>query len=228
METFIVTGANRGIGLELTRQLLHGKKQVIATCRNPQAANALSELSSDKNLSIVALELADENSIKRFCSELSARVIDVLINNAGEMGSEQQTLENMNFDAWLQTFKINTIAPFHISSALLNNLKRSPRPRIVSISSQMGSLSLSSTGSYAYRSSKAALNKVMQVMANELEPDGIIVCPVHPGWVKTDMGGPGASITVKESACGLITFIENLKPEQSGRFWKWNGEEHAW
>ena len=228
METFVVTGANRGIGLELVRQLLSDNKDVIATCRNPQSAIELSELNANKKLTILQLEVTDANSVNEFYLQLSDRRIDVLINNAGEMGSEQQTLKQMDVDAWLQTFKINTIAPFQIATLLLTNLKKSDRPRIVSISSQMGSLNRSSSGSYAYRSSKAALNKVMQVMAYDLKSEGIIVCPVHPGWVKTDMGGSMADITAAQSASGLIEFIDKLNPEQSGRFWKYNGEEHAW
>ena len=228
MEMFVVTGANRGIGLELTRQILNSNRCVIATCRSPQAADDLNQLKKNTNLTVVPLEVTNENSINEFCSQLSGQVIDVLINNAGEMGSEQQTLASMDFDAWLQTFKINTIAPFQITTALLENIKKSERPRVISISSQMGSLNRMSTGSYAYRSSKAALNKVMQVMANELNEQGIIVCPVHPGWVKTDMGGIGADITVAQSAGGLIKLIDKLELEHSGRFWKYNGEEHAW
>ena len=104
----------------------------------------------------------------------------------------------------------------------------SSNPRIITISSQMGSLNRKNKGAYAYRSSKAAVNKVMQVLATELEPENIIVCPVHPGWVKSDMGGAEADITVAESAAGLVNVINNLTKAQSGRFWTWQGVEHPW
>ena len=228
METFVVTGANRGIGLELTRQLLSAQKRVVATCRNPDAAEALNALSGGDQLQIYPLELESADSIRQFCAEISDRTIDVLINNAGVLGGERQHRGSMDFDAWLQTLRINTIAPVQISMSLLENLKRSVRPRIIGISSQMGSLNRISSGSYAYRSSKAALNKALQTLAEDVKDDGIIVCPVHPGWVRTDMGGAQADIEVDESARGIMALAERLSMADSGKFFKWNGEQHAW
>ncbi len=227
METILITGANRGIGFEMTRLLVEDGRSVIATCRNPEAAIELRGL-ENSNLNIHQLEVTDSNSIESLKLALSGVQIDVLINNAGEMGSKQQSIDDMDIDAWRHTFDVNAIAPFQISMSLLKNLKLSSRPRIISVSSQMGALSRVSSGAYAYRSSKAALNKVMQVMAKDLESENILVCPIHPGWVQTDMGGPSADITVNESAAGIIRFMDSMTSEQSGRFWKWNGEEHPW
>lgn len=227
MESILITGANRGIGFELTRLLIEDGRRVIATCRDPESASDLNALNAS-NLHIHQLEVTSTKSIEALKRALSGGQIDVLINNAGEMGSKRQRIDDMNIDAWRHTFDVNTIAPFQVSMALLDNLKLSLRPRIISVSSQMGALSRISSGALAYQSSKAALNKVMQVMAKDLESENIIVCSMHPGWVQTDMGGPSADISVNESAAGMISFFDNLTSEQSGRFWKWNGEEHAW
>ena len=227
MESILITGANRGIGFELTRLLIEDGRRVIATCRDPESASDLNALDAS-NLHIYPLEVTSTKSIEALKLTLSGVQIDVLINNAGEMGSKRQRIDDMNIDAWRHTFDVNTIAPFQVSMALLDNLKLSLRPRIISVSSQMGALSRISSGAFAYQSSKAALNKVMQVMAKDLQSENILVCSMHPGWVQTDMGGPSADISVNESAAGMISFFDNLTSEQSGRFWKWNGEEHAW
>ena len=227
MESILITGANRGIGFELTRLLIEDGRRVIATCRDPESASDLNALNAS-NLHIHQLEVTSTKSIEALKRALSGVQIDVLINNAGEMGSKRQRIDDMNIDAWRHTFDVNTIAPFQVSMALLDNLKLSLRPRIISVSSQMGALSRISSGALAYQSSKAALNKVMQVMAKDIVSENIIVCSMHPGWVQTDMGGPSADISVNESAAGMISFFDNLTSEQSGRFWKWNGEEHAW
>jgi len=228
METVVITGANRGIGLEMAKQLLNTNRRVIAGCRNPAEATALNDLASDGDLSVLQLDVSDSDSIKVFCAQLSGQTIDVLINNAGVLDREKQGMLGVNAETWLETFKINSIAPFEVAVGLLDNLKKSSRPRIVSVSSQLGSLSLKGPGLYSYNSSKAALNQIMKIMSQDLEADGFIVCPIHPGWVQTDMGGSEADITPQQSAGGIISFIDNLTMEQSGRFWQWNGEEHPW
>ena len=228
METVVITGANRGIGLEMAKQLLNTNRRVIAGCRNPDEATTLNALSSDGDLSIFQLDVSDSDSIKKFCAQLSDQTIDVLINNAGVLDREKEGMLGVNAETWLETFRVNSIAPFQVAVGLLENLKKSSRPRIISVSSQMGSLNFKGAGMYSYKSSKAALNQVMQVMSQDLKADGVIVCPIHPGWVQTDMGGSEADITPQESASGIIAFMDNLTVEQSGRFWQWNGEEHPW
>lgn len=228
MDTVLVTGANRGIGLELTRCFMQAGHSVHATCRNPQDAHELQALATTNKLSIHPLEITNAKSVAALSQVLRTDVIDILINNAGIIGGDSQSIDHMDYDAWAEAFAVNTMAPFRLITTFRDNLKRSTRPRAITLSSQMGALSRKSRGSHAYRSSKAAVNKVMQVLSMELEEDDIIVCPVHPGWVRTDMGGSSADISAEESASGLVKLIDGLTMEHSGRFWTWDGSEHAW
>ncbi len=229
-KTILITGANRGIGFELTKRFSHSDWRVIATCRSPSSADALLRLAekADSKIEIMPLDVTEQASVNHLTQVLHGQSIDVLLNNAGIIGGDHQSLFDMDYDIWLETLKVNTIAPFRMVQALVENLRLSSNPKIVNISSQMGSLALKSTGSYAYRSSKAALNKVMQVMAEELRADKIIVSLVHPGWVRTDMGGPSADISVEESGAGIFNLICDLQLSDSGKFFRWNGEEHPW
>lgn len=227
METVLITGAARGIGLELTRQFLDLGYKVISTYRN-QPSTALVELAESSNLSLVELEVTDSQAIENVASTLSDTPIDILINNAGVIGPDSQSRDTVEAEQWMHTLAVNTIAPLMISRAFIPQLKLSINPRIVTISSQMGLLSRNSTGMYAYRSSKAAINKVMQVLAVELKPEGIAVCPIHPGWVQTDMGGQSADISPQESATGIVKFARGLTMSQSGKFFTWEGEEQDW
>jgi len=228
METVVITGANRGIGLELSRRYLESGRVVIAGCRNPSAATELRQLAGDKTLSVFGLDVSSESSVDSFASQIGDTKVDILINNAGVMGGDRQSVSDIDYAAWLSTFRINTLAPMQLAAALKANLCSSVRPRVVTISSQMGALSRKSRGAFAYRSSKAAVNKVMQVLALEWEEDSIVCCPIHPGWVRTDMGGPKADIDVAESALGIVTLIDKLSMDETGKFFCWNGEEHAW
>lgn len=227
-ETVLITGANRGIGLELTKRFLGAGKRVIATCRVPEEATDLSALANQPELVVHTLEVTCGESVQRLLETLGDQPLDVLINNAGIMGGDQQSIDAMDYAAWLHAFEVNTMAPFRLITTFRDNLRHSKRPRAITLSSQMGALSRKSKGAHAYRSSKAAVNKVMQVLSMELEADGIVVCPVHPGWVRTDMGGAGADISVDESADGLFRLIDAMTMAQTGRFWTWEGEEHAW
>lgn len=227
METVFITGASRGIGLELARQFLALGYQVIATYRN-QPTQELKNLLTNQNLSLFELEVTSESSIQALVDSLNGRSIDILVNNAGIIGADDQAFETMDSKLWLNTFAVNSVAPLMISRALLSSLEKSETPRIITISSQMGSLSRESLGMYAYRSSKAAVNKVMQVLALELKEKGITVCPVHPGWVQTDMGGKQADISVVESAGGIVRLIQRITIEESGKFFTWEGTEHPW
>jgi NAD(P)-dependent dehydrogenase (short-subunit alcohol dehydrogenase family) len=231
METVFITGANRGIGLELTRQYLKKQTRVIAACRAPERAQSLSDLKESYSdaLQVHPLDVTDERSVQLLVELLRGQSIDVLINNAGINGGERQDILNMDYPQWATTLAVNTIAPFRITVAFLDNLRQSRKPRVITFSSQLGSmLRPTSTGYYAYRSSKAAVNKVMQGLAVDLRAENIIVCPVHPGWVQTDMGGAKADLTVQQSASGLIQLIDQLEMQDSGHFMKWNGEEHLW
>lgn len=231
METIVISGANRGIGLELVRRFLLAGKHVVAGCRHPDHAEELRDLAdTGGRLQILQLDVGDAGSVATFSKALKGQVVDVLVNNAGISGGKHQSLNDMDYAAWLHTFEINTLAPFRLASTLLPNLKLSRRARIVTVSSQMGAFAMAEmgVGHYAYCSAKTAVSRTMQLLATELKADGIIVCPVHPGWVRTDMGGPNAEISVEESGGGLFRLIENLTLAQSGRFWRWDGSEHPW
>ncbi|MCB1646253.1 MAG: SDR family oxidoreductase [Pseudomonadales bacterium] len=227
MKQILITGANRGIGLELVRQCLAADWQVIACCREPGQAGELQSLQCEQ-LEIVRLDVSDPSQVAALGGQMQDRTLDVLVNNAGVMGGEHQTLFDLDFDAWEETFRVNTLAPVRMIATLVPALERASLPRILTISSQMGAMSRDSKGAYIYRTSKAAVNKAMQLVANELAERGIIACPVHPGWVKTDMGGPHADIDVTASASGILALIDRLKPEDSGEFFNWNGTPHPW
>lgn len=227
METVLITGASRGIGLELCQQFLNRGFNVLATYRGSSSTD-LQALAEAERLSLYELEVLDQGSIDSLSAALHNQPIDILINNAGVLGPDKQELDGLDVKGWLDTFAVNSIAPLTISMALLENLKQASNGRIITITSQMGSLNRQSTGKYAYRSSKAAANKVMQVLSLELREFGITVCPVHPGWVKTDMGGEGADITAQASASGICELAAQLTLEQSGQFLTWQGTIHAW
>jgi len=229
MTTVLITGANRGIGLELSQQYIANGDRVYACCRNPEAADVLTALanSSDGKVTIHTMDVSSEDSIKACAEELSGVSIDVLINNAGVYGGEHQAFGDANLDDWLMTLQVNTIGPFRVAEALQQHLKSANEPKMLTISSQVGA-STFSMPIYAYSSSKAAVNKVMQILATEWQQYGISVSLIHPGWVKTEMGGSEAAITPQESAEGIRQVIEKMDMANTGSFFKWNGEIHPW
>lgn len=228
MSTVLVTGANRGIGLELVRLYADRGDTVLACCRRPDEADELAALDGD--IARLALDVASAGSVQALADGLSGRVIDVLINNAGIAGParHRQTAKRMDFDGWAETFAVNTMGPVRVMQALLPNLQSSSQPKVVNITSQLGALSLDMAMAYAYCASKAALNKFMKLAAAELGREGIQVCLIHPGWVQTEMGGEQADLTPQQSAEGIVAVVDRLETENNGRFWKWNGEEHEW
>ena len=230
MSTILITGANRGIGLELARQYAVAGDRVFATCRSPADAQDLNGLvgGAGGRLTVLALDVGDGASIAACVKAVGDTPIDVLINNAGILGGKSQTLESIDFDAWVDAFKVMTIGPFRTVQAFLPNLKAAAAPRVMTVTSQLAASTWPFGGSYAYSSAKAAVNKVMQTLAKDLKAQNIIVSMIHPGWVKTDMGGAGADITAEESAAGIRSVIAGLAAEASGRFYKWNGEIHPW
>ncbi|WP_424981074.1 SDR family oxidoreductase [Maritalea sp. S77] len=229
--TVLITGANRGIGLELVKRYLQDDEwQVIATCRHPENAVALKQLaeSAPKRLNILPLEVTDSLSVRHLQEELAGTTIDVLINNAGIYNDKGQKFGAINYDNWAEAFNVNALGPMRVTEALFDTLKRSKLAKIVTISSQMGALSRAAKGSFAYRSSKAAINKAMHTLACELEDQNMVVAMFHPGWVQTDMGGSEAEITPTESADGLYKTISGLTKADNGKFLKWNGDIHPW
>ncbi|MEQ8663288.1 MAG: SDR family oxidoreductase [Gammaproteobacteria bacterium] len=228
MATVLITGANRGIGLELVKEYAVRGDTVIACCRDPQSATALAAVTG--KVEVHALDVAAADSVAALAGALRARPIDILINNAGVLGPDypQQTALEMDFDGWAQAFAVNTMGPVRVMHALIDNLRAGEQRRLVTITSQMGALSLDMTMGFGYSATKAALNKFMKLAAIELGKEGINVCVIHPGWVQTEMGGPQADITPAESAHGIVATIEKLNASTNGSFWKWNGETHDW
>ena len=225
MQTFLVTGANRGIGLELTRQALVLGHRVHATCRDPSRAEELSAL--DGPLEVHALEVTDEAATSALAERLDGHALDVLINNAGLMG-ERQSPDDMDYQAWMDAFAVNAVAPWRMAVSFAAHLNASSRPRVATLTSQMGSLARAGGDRVAYRSSKAAANMAMRTLAEAWRERGITVCALHPGWVRTDMGGSAAALGVAESATGLLRVIEGLSIEDSGRFLDHEGDELPW
>lgn len=227
--TVLITGANRGIGLELAHQYVNTGWTVYACCRNPEKAERLAALVGE-DLEIFALDVIDEESVEMLAEALEERSLDLLINNAGIYGprGSGQALGSMDYDAWLDVLETNTLGPVRVTEALLDNLARQEPGSVATITSAMGSIEGNRGGHYAYRSSKAAVNAAMRGMAEDLRPRGIPVVLIHPGWVRTDMGGPHGTLSVEESAAGIREVLARLDLATTGRFVDYTGQEVAW
>jgi NAD(P)-dependent dehydrogenase (short-subunit alcohol dehydrogenase family) len=225
----VITGANRGIGLELVRQYLSRGDSIHAGVRTPEASGELATLatSSGGRLRITACDVAQEPSVRAFAAAVSGPV-DVLINNAG-MRIRPDGLEGLNLDEVAQTIQVNALGALRVTNALLPLLRRAQGAKIANISSGLGSINDNTWGdAYGYRMSKAALNMASRSLAHDLKKDGIVVVALSPGWVQTDMGGSEAPTPVTESAAGLIGLIDRLTLEDSGGFFGFRGERIAW
>ena len=225
----VVTGANRGIGLELVSQYLADDWQVYGCCRRPELATELTGLAPNSALSIHQLDVGNPGSVKKLALALSEQSIDLLINNAGIYGGERQSFGDIDYAQWTRVLEVNTLGPYRVSTALANPVGNSEQRLIVNVSSAMGSIERYTTGGhYIYRSSKAALNMVTVNLAHDLRSRGITVLSVHPGWVRTDMGGSSADISPRTSAAGLRQLISNATIKDSGRFFSWDGSALPW
>jgi NAD(P)-dependent dehydrogenase (short-subunit alcohol dehydrogenase family) len=230
MSNVLITGANRGIGLALAQLYASRGDTVLACCRAPRKATELQALAEGHTLEIMQLDVGDDASVAELANQLGATPVDTLINNAGVSGGppERQTATHMDFAAWLDAFNVNAMGPVRVMQALLPALTRSQQPKVMSITSQLGALSLDLPFALGYGASKAALNKFMRLAAIDLKSRGIAVGVIHPGWVKTAMGGPDAQISPAESAAGIARVIDGLSLENTGGFFKWNGSRHEW
>jgi NAD(P)-dependent dehydrogenase (short-subunit alcohol dehydrogenase family) len=230
MARILITGANRGIGLEFVRQYAADGAEVLACTRDPQGAEALAGLAAAAGgrIRVLPLDVADAVGIRGLEERLAGEALDVVINNAGISGPRPQSAEAIDPEGWLGVFRVNTVAPLLIAQALKENLKRGTGKKLVAITSQLGSIANNSGGQYAYRSSKAALNDVMKGLSRDWAGDGIAVGIFHPGWVQTDMGGRGAPLTVEASVKGLRQRIAELSPETSGTFRDYSGAALPW
>ncbi|MEQ8664588.1 MAG: SDR family oxidoreductase [Rhodospirillales bacterium] len=227
MPSILITGANRGLGLEFARQYLADGWRVFATCRDPAHATDLSGLDGDIEVLALAVDLSRQ--IDEAAQALKDETLDVLVNNAGIFGPRAAQLGNLDPAAWRHVFEVNAIAPIKIAEAFLANVERADRGRIATVSSKMGSIGLMEGGNeYIYRSSKAALNAAHKALANEVAGRGVTCAVFHPGWVRTDMGGTEADIDAAQSVAGMRAVIERLGPALTGRFWNYDGEELPW
>jgi NAD(P)-dependent dehydrogenase (short-subunit alcohol dehydrogenase family) len=229
MERVFITGASRGIGLELTRQYAaRGEIQVFAAVRNPQKAGALQALPG--KIEIVPLEVTDAQSIRDAVRLVSQKTdsLDILINNAG-IEPEGQSFERITPETMLYTYMVNSVAPLMISKAFVDLLAKGNNPRLINISSEMGSIEARDYGgSYAYCASKAALNMITRGLAADLRSRKISAVVLDPGWVQTDMGGRSASLKPEESVRGILKVIDGLSMKQSSSFLRWDGGSHEW
>ncbi|TPQ25924.1 SDR family oxidoreductase [Methylomonas koyamae] len=231
MQTLLITGANRGLGLEFCRQYAAAGCEVIAACRRPEQAAQLRALAGQySNIEISALDVADLAQIEALAASLAGRKIDVLINNAGVYGDQSgRGFGKLDYQTWASTLAINVMAPVKLAECFLPHLQRSEKPLIASLSSLMGSMAdNTSGGSILYRSSKAGLNAAMKSLAIDLRSSGVGVLILHPGWVRTDMGGPNGLIDVEESVSGMRRLIAEFELADSGRFFKYDGSPLPW
>jgi NAD(P)-dependent dehydrogenase (short-subunit alcohol dehydrogenase family) len=231
MATLLITGANRGLGLEFARQYLAEGDAVIAACRKPGAARSLQHLERDSKgaLTLTELDVADATSVKRAAARVQAPAIDILINSAGLLGDSGQTIGSIDYDEWMRILDVNVLGPMRVCEAFLDRVARSERRLIVTLTSGMGSLAdNTSGGSIAYRTSKAAVNMAMRTAAIDLEPRGLTCIVINPGWVKTDMGGPNAKLSPEQSVGAMRRVIAKLGPDDSGRFYNYDGREFPW
>ncbi len=223
-KTVLVTGANRGLGLEFARQYAGAGWTVIATARSPESAPELNAL----GVRVMQLDVTDQASIDGLTRDLKGASIDLLINNAG-IFPRSGSLAETDFADVARTYEVNTIGPMRVTRALLPNLRSGEMKTVVSITSGLGSIADNTGGRfYGYRESKAALNMFTRSMAAELRDDGFTCVVISPGWVQTDMGGPEANLKPEESITGMRAVIAKLTPADTGTYWNYNGETMPW
>ncbi len=229
--TVLVTGANRGLGLEFVRQYAEDGWRVLAACRAPDAAKELQELASrhPERIRILAIDVLNAAGVKKAAASLRDEPIDLLLNNAGVGSPRGQKIGSLDYAAWAGVLDANVLGPARMVEAFVENVAKGRDKRIVTVTSLMGSIAdNSSGGSYAYRSSKAAVNAAMKSFSIDLAPRGITCVVVHPGWVRTDMGGAGGKLSPEESVRSLRALIASLKPKDSGKFFNVDGKELPW
>ena len=220
----VVTGASRGLGLELCRQLKHSGAEVIGTARDPQTAVDLRAL----EVRVETLDVSDPASVAMFAEHLGETDVDVLINNAG-VGGAGEGISTLDIDDVETKFQINTLGAIRVTQALMPHLRRGSGRKIAHVTSRMGSIGDNGEGGYyGYRISKAALNMFNRSLSVELVGQGFVCVVLHPGWVRTQMGGSSAPQTPEESARGMVQVISRLRRQDTGRFFDYTGAELSW
>ena len=228
--TILITGANRGIGLELTKQFAQDGWQVFACCRNPADAGKLQALTErDLAIEIHALDVTNYEQMATLADRLGNRPIDILLSNAGIYGSKGVGFGEVDAEEWRKVLEVNTIAPLMLVQTFIEQVAASQHKLVAVISSKVGSIAdNSSGGNYVYRSSKTAVNQVVKSLSIDLAERDITVISLHPGWVKTDMGGSNAEISTDASVSGLKSILLSAKLAQSGQFIEFNGSSIPW
>ncbi len=232
-KTVLVTGANRGLGLEFAHQLKKAGHTVIGTARKPGSADELRELLTGEDDRLDQLDVDSDDSVKSLAKKLHKDgkpiAIDLLINN-GAVSGHKGGIAELDMDGLTEDLRINAVGPMRVIKHLLPNLRAGEGKQIVSISSQLGSITNANGGSsYGYRSSKAALNMLNKHLSVELKDEGFTCLVMHPGWVQTQMGGQEAPLTPRESIAGMLKVIEGAKPEtHNGAFLDYTGETLPW
>ncbi len=222
--TVLITGANRGLGLEFARQYAADGWQVIGTARSPERADELNAL----DVEVLQLDVTNQASVDALAGALANRPLDMLINNAG-IFPRVRKLEEVSIDDYLRTLDVNTAGPMRVTMALISNLRAGAGKKIINITSGLGSIAGNTRGTYyGYRESKAALNMFTRTLAAELGPEGFIALAIHPGWVATDMGGPNANLQPPESVSAMRRVIDRLRAEDNGTYKSYQGEPVDW
>ncbi len=225
MPTILITGANRGIGLELTRSFAKDGWRVHACCRDPERAKELRAV--DGTVVVHPLDVTDGAAVAGLARDLKGEALDILFNNAGVYGP-RTGFGKTDYDAWQPVFSINVFAPLRMAESFAAHVARSDRKLILNMSSVMGSIAEGGSGSYIYRSSKAALNMISKTLSVDLAGQGIAVVAFHPGWVQTDMGGEQATVEVRDSVRGLRQVIDGLTAKDNGGFFAYDGHKLPW
>ena len=236
MRQILITGSNRGIGLELVRQYLQGEDiQVFATCRNPDLADELQALVSQHadRAKVVRLDVIDQELIQAAVTQVSAATdrLDIMFNNAGinPKTNKERNFGTLDAEAMLHVLRVNSVAPVMLAQAFADLLRHGSQARLINLSSGAGSITSHTRGcDYVYNASKAALNMFTGCLAGSLGASGVIVIALNPGWVRTDMGGPNARLDPPVSIRGIIQVVDGLTQEHNGRFLQWDGKELPW
>lgn len=230
MATILIAGANRGLGLEFTRQYAAAGERVIAACRAPDRADTLTALaaSSKGRITVHPLDVTDEASVQALKDVIHDKPIDIVIANAGVYGGNRQRWRDMDFGSWMRTLAVNTLGPLRVAQITHDNLKAGKAKLFTALTSGMGSNADGGGGMLAYRTSKAALNKLLSTLAADWRGDGIIAVPISPGWAKTDMGGPDAPLSAEESVASMRRVFARLSLADSGRLLNYDGSSLFW
>jgi NAD(P)-dependent dehydrogenase (short-subunit alcohol dehydrogenase family) len=225
-QTWVVTGANRGLGLELARQLSAREDTVIATARDPETATDLNALGG--NTRVEALDVETPKSIAAFARRLKGAAVDVLFHNAA-VGIAGPAVEQVSAEELESHFRVNAIGPLLLTQALLPNLRAGERRLVVAMSSGLGSIEENTSGGWvAYRVSKTALHQLMKTLSAELSKEKLTFVLISPGWVRTRMGGQDAPLSPEESVRAVLKVVDRLTPKDSGRFFNERGREIPW